>query len=205
MSLQWLDWARRIQALSQAGLTFSKDEFDLERYTELQQISAEILATYSEHSFEKINQLFANEEGYQTPKVDVRGVVFEQGKILMVQEKADGKWSLPGGFCEVGLSPTENVVKEIEEEAGYRTKAKKLLALLDMNKHFHPPQPYHYYKVFIECEVDKAVAMEGLETSQVKFFREDGLPPLSENRNTKEQIEMLFELRRNEGEHAIVD
>lgn len=144
MSLKWLDWAKRIQSISQSGLTFSKDVFDLERFEELRTISVEIMHEHSGMEMQKVREFFATEKGYQTPKMDVRGAVFHKGKILMVKEKMDDRWALPGGFCDVGLSPAENIVKEVQEESGYKVVATKLLALLDMNKHPHPPQPFHY-------------------------------------------------------------
>ena len=115
MNDTWLEWAKRIQALSQAGLTYSKDIYDIERFEELRNISVEIMEKYTGMEMTEIKQLFTNETGYPTPKVDVRGVVFKDGKLLMVQEKTDQCWALPGGFCEVGLSPAENVVKVLEE------------------------------------------------------------------------------------------
>ncbi len=205
MSYKWLEWAKRIQSLSQAGLTFSKDVYDLERYEELRKISVEILEQYTDVSMEKITELFASETGYQTPKLDIRGAVFQNGEILMVREKIDDKWSLPGGFCDVGLSPTENIVKEIKEESGYEVKASRLIALLDMNKHSHPPQPYHYYKLFIHCELVGGQAGTGIETKDIGFFPENNLPILSTDRNTVEQIEMLFQYHKNPNHIPIID
>ncbi len=141
---------------------------------------------------EKIEALFAKEEGYQTPKVDVRGVVFKENRMLLVRERAESRWSLPGGFCDVGLSAAENIVKEIREESGYESEAVKLLALLDMNKHPHTPQPYHYYKIFIQCERIGGIESSGIETDQIGFFARDELPTLSIGRNTEEQIKMMF-------------
>ncbi|RDW17296.1 NUDIX hydrolase [Oceanobacillus chungangensis] len=197
MSYKWLEWAKRIQSLSQSGLSFSDDMYDIERYEELREISAEIMEQYTSLEMEKIKELFTNETGYQTPKVDIRGAVFNDEKILMVREKIDDKWSLPGGFCDIGLSPSENIVKEVKEESGYDVTAKKLVALLDMNKHSHPPQPYHYYKIFIQCELIGGQAKTGLETKDVRFFSENNLPKLSTGRNTEEQIHMLFGFLRN--------
>jgi ADP-ribose pyrophosphatase YjhB (NUDIX family) len=205
MSTQWLDWAKRIQALSQSGLAFSKDIYDIERYEELRKISVEIMAEQTDLEMTKIEGLFTNETGYQTPKVDVRGVVFKDGEILMVKENIDDKWALPGGFCDIGLSPSENIVKEIKEESGYDVIPVKLIALLDNNKHPHPPEPYHYYKIFILCEIIGGEPAAGPETNQVEFFSEHHLPPLSTNRNTKSQIEMLFEFLRDPQKEAIVD
>ncbi|QKE72096.1 NUDIX hydrolase [Arthrobacter citreus] len=197
MSLKWLQWAQRIQAISQAGLAFTKDPFDKERYEELRNISADILNQYSNLQFEEIEGLFANERGYPTPKVDVRGVVFKDGKILLVREKSENKWSLPGGFCDVGLSASENVVKEIFEESGYKVETKKLLAVLDMTKHAHPPQLYHYYKLFIQCEIVGGNSTTGIETSGIDFFDVGQLPELSLSRNTAAQIELMYEYYQN--------
>ncbi|MGE7688431.1 NUDIX hydrolase [Lysinibacillus sp. NPDC097214] len=205
MSYKWLEWAKKIQSISQAGLTFSKDVYDIERYEELRNLSAQIMREYTGVEMEKIKDLFTNETGYQTPKIDVRGVVFHNNKILMVREKIDDRWSLPGGFCDIGLSPSENIVKEIKEEAGFDVVPTKLLALLDMNKHPHSPQPYHYYKLFVQCEIIGGQARNGLETNGVKFFNEDHLPKLSLGRNTDTQIKMLFEFLRDPNKDTIFD
>ncbi|ASN06490.1 NUDIX hydrolase [Virgibacillus necropolis] len=205
MSDKWLEWAKRIQSLSQAGLTFSKDVYDVERFEELRSISAEIIEEYTELEMEKIKDLFTNETGYQTPKVDVRGAVFRDDKILMVKEKMDNRWSLPGGFCDIGLSPTENTVKEIKEESGYDVIHKRLIALLDTTKHGHPPLPYQYYKLFINCELVGGQATNGVETNGVKFFSETNLPKLSTKRNTEAQIRMLFDFLRNPSKETIID
>ncbi|WP_093134673.1 NUDIX hydrolase [Salinibacillus kushneri] len=205
MSDKWLEWAKKIQSLSQAGLTFSKDIYDIERYEELRKISKEIMEQYTGLEMEKITELFANETGYQTPKVDIRGAIFKDDKILMVREKIDDRWSLPGGFCDIGLSPTENIVKEVKEESGYDVDAKRLVGLLDLNKHNHPPQPYHYYKIFIQCELTGGQAETGIETKDVRFFSESNLPKLSTGRNTQDQIKMLFAFFRNPNKEPIFD
>ena len=205
MSLKWLEWAKRIQSLSQSGLTFSKDVFDLERFEELRQISVEIMEEHTGVEMQKIKDLFAAEKGYQTPKMDVRGAVFHQGKILMVQENIDNRWALPGGFCDVGLSPAENIAKEIQEESGFIVVPTKMLALLDMNKHPHPPQPFHYYKLFIQCEIVGGEATNGVETKGVEFFPEDGLPELSVNRNVESQLQLLFEFERTPTKPTVFD
>jgi ADP-ribose pyrophosphatase YjhB (NUDIX family) len=205
MSYKWLEWAKRIQSLSQAGLTFTKDVYDIERYEELRNISAEIMEEYTGLEMQKVKDLFTNETGYQTPKIDVRGAVFKNNKILMVREKIDDRWSLPGGFCDVGLSPAENIVKEIKEESGFDVVPTKLLAILDMNKHPHPPQPYHYYKLFIQCEIVSGQAKIGLETKGISFYDKNNLPELSLNRNTESQIKMLFDFLENPIKEAILD
>lgn len=205
MSYKWLEWAKKIQAISQSGLSFSNDNFDIERYEELRKISAEIMEQYTDLEMEKITGLFTNEVGYQTPKIDVRGAVFNNDKILMVRERIDDKWSLPGGFCDIGLSPSENIVKEVKEESGYNVKVNKIVALLDMNKHSHPPQPHHYYKIFIQCELTGGQAKTGIETKDVRFFSEENLPKLSSGRNTQDQIKMLFCFLRDPNKVSIFD
>lgn len=205
ISQKWLEWAKRIQALSQSGLAFSKDIYDIERYEELRAISVEILAEHTGLEFQKVSDLFATDEGYQTPKVDVRGVVFKDNQILMVRESLDNKWSLPGGFCDIGLSAAENIVKEIKEESGYDVKPVKLLALMDKDKHSHPPEAYHYYKIFIRCEITGGAPASGVETNNVQFFSPTHLPSLSTNRNTESQIMTMFEFLNNPDKETIFD
>ncbi|TWT09368.1 NUDIX hydrolase [Planomicrobium sp. CPCC 101079] len=205
MSVKWLEWAQRIQSLSQAGLAFSKNGYDIERYEELRTISTEIMQEHTGLEMEKLKDLFASESGYQTPKVDIRGAVFRNGQILMVKEVIDGKWALPGGFCDVGLSPAENIVKEIKEESGFEVVPIKLLALLDLKKHGNPAQPYHYYKVFIQCGIVGGQAENGLETDDVRFYSENDLPELSLARNTETQIRLLFDFLRDPHKEAVFD
>ncbi|WP_342600933.1 NUDIX hydrolase [Psychrobacillus sp. FSL H8-0483] len=205
MSYKWLEWAKRIQALSQSGLAFSKDIYDIERYEELRTISAEIMEEHTGLEMQKIEDLFTNETGYQTPKVDVRGVVFKDDQVLMVRETIDERWALPGGFCDIGLSPSENIVKEIQEESGYDVVPIKLLALLDKDKHPHPPEAHHYYKVFIQCEIIGGNPITGIETSGIQFFSKNNLPSLSTNRNTESQIITLFEFLENPKKETIFD
>lgn len=205
MSIKWLEWAQRIQSLSQAGLAYSNNGYDIERYEELRTISIEIMKEHTGIEMEKLKDLFAGETGYQTPKVDIRAAVFQDGKILMVKEVIDGKWALPGGFCDIGLSPAENIVKEIKEESGFDAVPVKLLALLDLRKQGHPPQPYHYYKVFIQCSIVGGQAEKGLETTGVQFFDEHNLPELSLARNTESQISLLFDFWRDPHKEAVFD
>ncbi|MEK3779461.1 NUDIX hydrolase [Paenibacillus sp. FSL R5-0810] len=190
--LKWLEWAKEIQAISQAGLAYTKDVYDQERFEQLRALSISIMQEYTEAGEDKIRTLFASETGYQTPKVDVRAVIFQDGKLLLVREKADGAWALPGGWADIGLSPSEVAVKEVQEEAGYEVRAVRLLAVLDKKFHRHPPSPFHVYKMFIQCEITGGAAGIGTETSAVGFFERDALPPLSEERNTAEQLDRLF-------------
>lgn len=193
MEQKWLTWAKEVQAIAQTGLAYAKDVYDIERYQALRELSIDMLAHQTYEDKEKIRLSFASEEGYCTPKVDVRGVVFREGKILLVREKLDGKWALPGGWADIGLSPSEVVVKEISEEAGFETQADRLLAVLDKKFHQHPPEPYHIYKLFILCRITGGEAAQGVETSEVAFFGEEELPELSEERNTRAQLEMMFQ------------
>ncbi|MEF2965325.1 NUDIX hydrolase [Paenibacillus sp. M1] len=197
MKLKWLEWAKQIQAISQAGLAYSKDIYDLERFQMLRDLSVEILSKYTGVETERVKALFANETGYATPKVDVRGVVFRDDKILLVRERIDGAWALPGGWADIGLSPKEVAVKEVKEEAGLEVSPVRLLGVLDKKFHDHPPEAFHVYKMFILCEITGGAAQAGMETLQVGFFAEDELPPLSVERNTPKQIQWLFEARNS--------
>lgn len=205
MEPKWLEWAKKIEAIAQTGLTYVKDVYDRERYEELRDLSVEILAEYTNVSHEKIALTFASDTGYATPKVDIRGVVFREGKILLVRETIDGAWALPGGWADIGLSPSEIAVKEVREEAGYTVEPVRLLAVLDKKFHQHPPEPYHIYKLFILCEIVGGEAATGIETSEVAFFGEDELPPLSVERNTEAQLRLMFDYLRNPEKPVILD
>jgi len=193
-----LEWCSRLQALAQTGLTFARDPYDIERYQALQKIAAEMLATGTDADISKIQNFLATDSGYATPKVDVRGAVFQGDKILLVRERSDGKWTLPGGWADVNESPAENVVREIREESGFETRVVKLLAVFDRSKHPHEPAfPFHVYKLFLHCEIIGGTATQSSETDGVEFFAENNLPELSITRITKAQIHRLFEHRRN--------
>ncbi|HLS34849.1 MAG TPA: NUDIX hydrolase [Bacillota bacterium] len=192
MEPKWLVWAKQLQSIAQAGLTYSKDKYDLERFEMLREISVEMLAEQTNMDKTVIKDLFANETGYQTPKVDVRAVIFKGEKILMVKEEADNLWALPGGWGDIGLTPSEVAVTEVKEEAGLDVKPTKLIGVADKKKHPHPPAPYHSYKIFIQCEIVGGKAEPGMETIDVGFFDQDNLPNLSVNRNTKSQIQLAF-------------
>jgi ADP-ribose pyrophosphatase YjhB (NUDIX family) len=205
---RWLSWTTRLQALAQTGLTFAKDPYDVERYLALREIAAEMLAAGSEADVSVIRGLLTADAGYATPKTDVRGVVFREDRILLVREKSDGRWTLPGGWADVGASPAENVRREVREEAGLETRPLKILALFDRSRHPHqPPFPFHIYKLFIRCELlgpapapphsAEEPGGSNLEIDGVDFFTEDNLPALSLTRVTDWQIHRMFEHRRN--------
>ncbi|SFF10941.1 ADP-ribose pyrophosphatase YjhB, NUDIX family [Paenibacillus catalpae] len=205
MEPKWLDWAKQMQAIAQTGLTYATDVYDIERYEALRQMSIEILAEYTSVSHEKITLAFASDNGYTTPKTDIRAVIFKDNKILLVREKIDGGWSMPGGWSDIGYSPKEIAVKETKEEAGYDAAAIRLLAVLDKKFHNHPPSPYHVYKIFILCEITGGEAAAGVETSDVGFFGIDELPELSVERNTLEQVQLMFEYLQDPNKAVIVD
>lgn len=204
MKPQWLPWAQRMQALAQNGLTYSENPYDIERYHQLQALAAEIMATHTDLPVAESLTRFQRETGYATPKVDVRGAVFHAGKLLLVKERSDGKWTLPGGWADVGDSPAAAVVREVAEEAGFQTRATKLLALYDRDqpRYNHPPLPFHVYKLFFRCELvgdtadidSESVITDptNVETEAFGFFARDQLPPLSLTRVVPVQIARLF-------------
>jgi ADP-ribose pyrophosphatase YjhB (NUDIX family) len=192
MNPAWLEWTRRLQAIAQTGLTYAADPYDIERYEQVRTLAAEIAATHSDAELAYIQGLFTAQAGYATPKVDVRGAVFRDDMILLVKERSDGGWTLPGGWADVGDAPSDAVVREIAEESGYVTRAAKLLALYDRNKHGHPSYPFHAYKIFFLCELIGGVATANGETEAVEFFPEDALPELSLTRVMPAQIARLF-------------
>jgi ADP-ribose pyrophosphatase YjhB (NUDIX family) len=190
----WLSWTKRLQAIAQTGLTFTRDQYDRERYEELHTIAAEMMAAGSGMpDSEKILDLFRGEYGYATPKIEVRGAVVREGLILLVREREDGGWTMPGGWADVGESPTEMVVREVKEESGFDVVPRKLAALFDRNKHPHPPIATHAYKLYFLCELIGGEATPSFETPEVAFFPRHELPPLSAPRITAYQIEHMFE------------
>jgi ADP-ribose pyrophosphatase YjhB (NUDIX family) len=163
------------------------------------------MSQYTKVDQSVLKNLFANETGYPTPKVDIRAVIFEDNKILLVKENSDDSWSLPGGWADIGLTPSEVAIKEVKEESGFDVKPVKLLGVLDKKCHSHPPSPYHVYKIFIQCEIIGGGPQTGIETTAVDFFAKNELPKLSEDRNTRSQIEMLFRQVNNPQEPVYFD
>jgi len=199
MDTPWLAWVRRLQAIAQTGLTFSEDTYDRERYEQIRDIAAEIMADHTGMDAAAIVDLFRGQEGYATPKVDVRGAVFDGERLLLVRERIDGLWTLPGGWADVGDSPAEAVVREIREESGYEARATRLVALYDRNKQGHPPMPFHAYKAFFVCDLLGGSAAVSHETTAVGFFARTEIPPLSTGRVTTHQIERMFAHHANPG------
>ncbi|MBM4029045.1 MAG: NUDIX hydrolase [Planctomycetes bacterium] len=198
MEPNWLTWAKRLAALAQDGLTYSDNEYEIDRYNQIRQVASEMMAAGFQLETRTFLDLFAREQGYATPKVDVRGAVFRDDKILLVREKIDGGWTLPGGWADPCQSPSEAVAREVFEESGFEVRVVKLAAVYDRSKHPHlPPMPFHLYKLFFLCEITSGAATESYETTGVDFFAEDPLPPLSISRTLPFQIARLFEHYRN--------
>jgi len=195
-----LHWklARKLQALAQTGLTYAVNSYDRERYQAVAEVAAELMAEQSGTSVETFRHLFSQQDGYATPKVDVRAAAFRDGKLLLVQEASDGQWTLPGGWADVNDSPTEAVEREMLEESGFTAKVVKLAAVYDRAKHPHtPPFPFHVYKLFFLCCITGGEARTSAETLAVDFFSPDALPPLSSTRIVEEQIQRMFEHWKN--------
>jgi ADP-ribose pyrophosphatase YjhB (NUDIX family) len=206
MDPQWLDWAKRLQAIAQTGVTYTKDHYDTERYEAVRQIAVEILAAGTEATrIEPIVDLLSRDTGYATPKVDVRAAVIHENRILLVKETEDGAWSLPGGWADVGDVPSLAVAREVREESGYQVVARKLAAVLDRNLHGHPFYPFHAYKLFFLCDVVGGEAASSYETEGADFFSEDSLPPLSLTRVMPAQIALMFEHYRDSDKPTTFD
>lgn len=197
MTRSVLEWARSLQALAQSGLAYDDPSvYDRERYEQVRRIAAEMLATSDGADADTIEQLFAAEAGHATPKIDTRGIVFKGDGILLVHERRDGLWTLPGGWVDVGESPSEAVTREVLEESGYHTRAVKLLALYDQDRQGHKPQPWHTWKAIFLCELlDEKQEPLGHETAAAHFFGRDELPELSMPRVTPRYIERAFDHR----------
>jgi ADP-ribose pyrophosphatase YjhB (NUDIX family) len=190
---KWLEWAQKLQALAQAGLTYTENPYDKERYHAIREIAAEMFANHTDIDLPVMRDLYESQAGYITPKVDVRGVVFRDGQILLVKELADGGWTLPGGWVDVNEPPSTAVEREVWEESGYRVRANKILAIYDRNLHGHPAYIFHIYKLFILCELISGEPTTSLETGGAVFYPKDHLPTLSIARTTQEEIDRFFE------------
>ncbi|MBJ7985535.1 MULTISPECIES: NUDIX hydrolase N-terminal domain-containing protein [Bacillus] len=205
MTVKWIDWVKQIQSLAQAGLTYSKDVYDLERFQQLRDISIAMMSHYTKTDWEVVENLFASETGYQTPKVDIRAVIFQNEKLLFVKEKSDGKWALPGGWADIGYTPTEVAVKEVLEETGYKVDHFRLLAIFDKEKHQPSPSATHIYKIFIGCEIVGGEKKLSIETEDIDFFSENEIPDLSIARNTEWQIKEMFAFMKDRNKEKILD
>jgi ADP-ribose pyrophosphatase YjhB (NUDIX family) len=188
---KWIEWAREIFSLSQAGLTYSKNEFDIERYNRLQEISAEMIESQSKLSRETVLESFSMQAGYATPKIDVRGAVVHEGKILLIQERMDERWAMPGGWADLGNTPASVAEREVWEESGYRVKAEKVVAVLDANR-IEPLEFYHAFKIIFLCRLTGGEPQVSHETMAVDFFDLNKLPPLSLYRTNEDMLREVF-------------
>lgn len=201
----WMDLAMRVQSIAQAGLAYGKNEYDLERYEELRDIAAQMVAINTDIPVEIVKMHFCNEDGYQTPKVDTRAVIFQDGKILLVHEK-NGTWALPGGWCDVDQSIVSNIEKETKEEAGLEVKADQVIAVQDWRKHNKCNLPYGVVKIFVQCNVIGGGFQENIETTESKYFTKEELPEnLAVEKVTKEQIRMCFEAYESKSWKTLLD
>jgi len=188
---KWLDWAREIFSLSQSGLTYSENPYDVERYRRLQEITAEMIASQSQFPKQAVLDSFSMQAGYITPKVDVRGAVVRDGRILLIQEGADSRWAMPGGWADLGNSPASVAEREVWEESGFRVKAEKVAAVLDANR-IEPFEFYHAYKLIFLCRLLEGEPRLSHETLAVDFFDLDHLPPLSVYRTDESMLREVF-------------
>ena len=188
----WLDWTRRLHAIACAGLEYTDGPFDRQRYHDIARIALEIASAHSSQSSGELQEIFDAQSGYMTPKIDVRGVVFRDDRILLVKETADGLWTLPGGWVDPGDTPRTAVEREILEESGYTTNALEVLDVVDRETDGHPVHAWSIWKIFIRCELISGAAQTSIETSEVDWFAIDSLPPLSLGRTLLHQLQRFF-------------
>jgi ADP-ribose pyrophosphatase YjhB (NUDIX family) len=204
MSSLWVKWVRRLQAIAQNGRYYCKNEFDLQRYQQIEDIAAEIAAKYSDDELHSITAMFRRETGPATPKIDVRAAVICENQILLVKGRSDG-WTLPGGWVDPGESPSEAAARETKEESGYEVKAVRLIALYDRDRQGHPPCPFHVYKLIFLCNLVGGSPKTSLETEGACFFGEEELPALSESRVLSRQVKRSFAFARDPNLRADFD
>lgn len=206
MDRKWVAWAKELQAIAQCGLTYARDPFDLERYTRIRAISAEILEGYTDLPLEQLTNLFCGEHGYQTPKVTTRAVLFVEGKVLLVRERGE-LWNLPGGWCDENQTVRANTEKELWEESGIRGRATRLVAVQDRNLRNYPPHILNMTNHLVLCEPVGEIGpfQPNLETQERGFFELDHLPPLDTRRTTEEQIRLCWQAHEAETWETQID
>ncbi|WP_070964380.1 NUDIX hydrolase [Vibrio sonorensis] len=202
----WLDWAKQLQAISQTGHAYSKDDYDLERFTQIGDIAHQMFAELSDTPVEKVKNLFISESGYPTPKVDLRAAVIKDGQILLVREREDGRWTLPGGWADVCETPSQGVVREVFEESGLVVDNPRLIAIKDRAVHDYTPVfAFHIYKFFFLCNYVSGEPTSNIEVSEVGYFSPNNLPPLSESRVLESDIETAFSCHNNPSVQVYID
>ncbi len=206
MNDKLLTLAKRVQAIAESGLHYTESDWDTDRYKELEKIVMEMISKITDQPFEVVKVALPDRYGYKTPKIDVRAVLINPGnEILLVKERVDSRWSMPGGWCDIGFTPREIAEKEAEEEAGILLKAGRLLAVLDKKCHDHPEDLHYTYKIFIECTAEDYSISTGMETLDVGFFKQDQLPELSTPRNTRGQIDKMFDFHYGRLHWPLID
>ncbi len=203
-SSRWTAWAKELQFLAQCGITYTKDHFDRERFERIRSIAAEMMSAMSGLPLAVVRDLFCNEAGFQTPKLDTRAAIFNSDRILLVCEK-NGVWSLPGGWVDVMQSIRSNTIKEVKEEAGLDVEIERLIALHDRSKHNQPPYAYNVCKVFVLCRELGGRFQPNEETIESRYFGLDELPRLAEEKNNREQIQMCFEAYHSPDWQVVID
>lgn len=201
---KWLEWAVELQSLAQAGLYYTRDVFDRERFQRIREIAAEMVSHQAGLPMEQTWDLFCCETGYQTPKLDTRAAIFREDKILLVRER-NGTWSLPGGWVDVNLSVMESALKEVREEAGLEASVDFVIAVQDREKHNRPEYAYKVCKIFVHCTALGGGFQANAETTESRYFGLEELPPLAEEKNTAEQIELCFAAHRAEHWVTVLD
>lgn len=201
-----LDLVKRLKSIADIGLVYAESDYSEERYQEVRQISLQLMAQISGTELKTLDNFFLPEKDYPTVKVDVRGFVLnEQNEILMAKERLDNKWTIPGGWADVGDTPSEAVLKEIKEETGYEAEVCRLLAIYDKRCHPHPPQPFYIYKLIFLCNITGGVQKHGYDMEAVGFFKINELPELSKDRILSSQLQQLYELAKQEGSKVHID
>lgn len=206
MTNELLILAKRVQAIAESGLHYTESDWDIDRYKELEKIVMEMISKITDQPLEVIKVALPDRYGYKTPKIDVRAVLINpENEILLVKERVDSRWSMPGGWCDIGFTPKEVAEKEAKEEAGISLQAGRLIALLDKKCHDHPEDLHYTYKIFIECKAEDYSIKTGMETLDVGFFKQDQLPELSTPRNTRSQINSMFDFHYGKVNWPLLD
>lgn len=204
--LNWLDSCRRLRAIAQTGLAYSRDPYDLDRFQELRRIAEQMLAWLTDAHPERVASVFLPERGYPTPKIDVRAGVFRGDSVLLVKERSDGRWALPGGWGDEGDSPRSSIEREVLEESGYEVRAERLVAIKD--RHLHPYEKHsvlRVYKLFFLCELVGGAPRASLETDSAEFFPVDELPELSLGRTLPDDVHLLNDYRGEPDREVYLD
>jgi ADP-ribose pyrophosphatase YjhB (NUDIX family) len=202
---QWLALARELQSIGQTGLAFNTTDYDIQRYRRLLEIAAEIIENYTQFPRAEAVENFRLQPGYATPKVDIRGAVVRDGKLLLVQERADNGWCMPGGWADVGETPSEAVTREVREESGFIVEPRRIIGVYDANRGGTPIEFYHAFKIVMFCDIIGGEACPSDETLAVDFFNPDTLPVLSPNRTHTRHISDVFEYVNNPSRPPVFD